>query len=93
MLVVRSAFFQITTERDPPNQPRIQSTDGGIDLRLCAEMKPKVSTLVERLYNFKTSRAPESIRLNVELAKVLLRDMNFIYPVRHIPAAPQLIGY
>jgi hypothetical protein len=61
------------------------TTDGSIDLRLCAEMKPKVSTLVEHLYHFKTSRAPESIRFNVELAKVLLRDMNFIYPVGHYP--------
>ncbi|KAI0280059.1 hypothetical protein BGY98DRAFT_966330 [Russula aff. rugulosa BPL654] len=58
----------------------LATTDGGIDLRLCAVMKPKVSTLVEHLYQFKTSSAPESIRSNVELAKVLLKDMNFIYP-------------
>ncbi len=56
-------------------------------------MKPKVNTLVEHLYHFETSKAPESIRSNVELAKILLRDMNFIYLVSTTPAAPQLIGY
>ncbi|KAN0116036.1 hypothetical protein V8E52_006342 [Russula decolorans] len=53
--------------------------DGGVDFRLFAEMKPNVTTRVEHLYHFKTSKAPESIRFNVELAKMLLRDMNFIY--------------
>jgi hypothetical protein len=47
------------------------------------EMRPNVSTLVEHLYPFKTDKAPESIRFNVELAKMLLRDINFIYLVRH----------
>jgi hypothetical protein len=51
-------------------------------------MKPNVTTRVEHLYHFKTSKAPESIRFNVELAKMLLRDMNFIYPVR--PASVHL---
>ena len=57
--------------------------DGVIDAGLCAEMKPKVTTLVEHRYHFSTSKAPGSIRSNAKLAETLLRDMNFIYPVRH----------
>jgi hypothetical protein len=60
--------------------PMLTTSDGGIDIRLCIEVKPKVTTLVEHRYHFNTSKAPESIRSNVELAKMLLRDMNFIYP-------------
>ena len=45
-------------------------------------MKPEVTTLVKRLYHFNVRKASESIRSNVKLAGVLLRDMNFIYPVR-----------
>ena len=45
-------------------------------------MKPKVTILVEHRYHFNTSKAHESIRFNVKLAEMLLRDMNFIYPVR-----------
>jgi len=63
--------------------PMLTATDGGVDIRLFAEMKPNVTTCVEHLYHFKTSIAPESIRFNVELAKMLLRDMNFIYPEAH----------
>ncbi|KAH9985001.1 hypothetical protein BJV77DRAFT_1162258 [Russula vinacea] len=37
-------------------------------------------TLVEHHYHLNTSKAPESIRSNVKLAKTLLRDMNFIHP-------------
>ena len=48
-------------------------------------MKPKVATLVETLYHFNTSQAPDSIRSNIELAQTLLKDMNFIYPVRQCP--------
>lgn len=54
----------------------------GIDGRLFAAMKPKVTTLVDHLYHFKTRKAPEVIQFNAELAKMLLSDMNFIYPVR-----------
>jgi hypothetical protein len=46
-------------------------------------MKPKVTTLVEHLYHFKLSNAPESISSNAERAQMLLEDMNFIYPVKH----------
>ena len=45
-------------------------------------MKPKVATLVETLYNFKTGPAHTSISYNARRAQVLLRHMNFIYPVR-----------
>ena len=62
----------------------VQATDGsgGVDIRLFAEMKPNVTTRVEHLYHFKTSKAPHSIQSNAELAKMLLKDMNFIYHVR-----------
>jgi len=59
--------------------PMLTATAGGIDFRLFDEMKPNITTRVENLYHFKTSKAPESIRSNVELAKMLLRDTNFIY--------------
>ncbi|KAI9451007.1 hypothetical protein BJY52DRAFT_135147 [Lactarius psammicola] len=48
--------------------------------RLCAEMKPKLATLVEIMYNFKTSQAYTSISSNARRAQELLRDLNFIYP-------------
>ena len=67
-----------------------KTSDGGIDVRLCIEMKPKIMTLVEHRYHFNTSNAPESIRSNVKLAKTLLRDMKFIYPVGTAPVGPRL---
>jgi hypothetical protein len=50
--------------------------------QLGTEMKPKVTTLVENLYNFKTGQAHTSISYNARRAQGLLRHMNFIYPVR-----------
>jgi hypothetical protein len=50
--------------------------------QLGLEMKPKVTTLVENMYNFKTSQAPYSVSYNAIRAQVLLKDMNFVYPVR-----------
>jgi len=88
---------EVLGQRPVGLNPMLVTTDGGIDLRLFAEMKPKVSTLVEHLYHFKTSKAPESILSNVELAKMLLRDMNFIYPEardrgkRHSPYSHPII--
>jgi len=53
-------------------------------------MKPKVAALVETLYHFNTSQAYGSIRSNAKLAEALLKDMNFVYPVRHIsPFSPK----
>jgi hypothetical protein len=54
-------------------------------------MKPNVTIRVEHLYHFKTSKAPESIRFNVEHAKMLLRDMNFIYAVSPVSVPPRLM--
>jgi len=45
-------------------------------------MKPKFATLVEIMYNFKTSQAHASISYNARRAQELLRDLNFVYPVR-----------
>jgi hypothetical protein len=53
-----------------------------IGKQLGAEMKPKIATLVENLYGFKTSQAHNSISHNAKRAQELLRDMNFTYPVR-----------
>jgi hypothetical protein len=50
--------------------------------QLGTEMKPKVTALVENLYNFKTGQAHTSISYNARRAQGLLRHMNFIYPVR-----------
>ena len=50
--------------------------------RLGAELKLRVTTLVEYMYNFETGRAPASIIYNTSRAQELLRDMNFIHPVR-----------
>ena len=50
-------------------------------------MRPKVATLVEIMYNFKASQAHASISYNARRAQELLRDLNFIYPVRlHHPS-------
>ena len=54
----------------------------GSHKRLRAELKPKFATLVEYMYNFNTSQARASIIYNAIRAQELLRDMNFIYPVR-----------
>ncbi len=51
----------------------------GVTQRLGA-MKPKFETLVENMYNFKASEA--QVSHNVRRARQLLRNMNFIYPVR-----------
>jgi len=48
--------------------------------RLGTELKPKLITLVEYMYNFNTSQAPASIIHNTRRTQELLRDMNFIYP-------------
>ena len=56
--------------------------------QLGAEMKPKVATLVETLYSFKTGQAHTSISYNTRRAQVLLRHMNFIYPVRLCHMSP-----
>lgn len=58
----------------------LNATGGTVDPHLCAEMKPKVATLVETLYHFNTSQAHDSIRFNVRLTQMLLKDMNFVYP-------------
>ena len=83
--------------RDLPDIPQvsyvtshIKTSDGGIDVQLCIEMKPKIMTLVEHHYHFNTSKAPESRRSNVKLARTLLRDMNFIDPVGTAPVGPRL---
>ena len=55
--------------------------------QLGTELKPKIITLVEYMYNFNTSQAPASITRNATRTRELLRDMNFIYPVRrHYPS-------
>lgn len=51
-------------------------------MTLVADMKTKIVHPVESLYGFNTSRAPESISKNAELAQGLLTDMTFIYRVR-----------
>jgi len=50
--------------------------------RLGTELKPKCTTLVEYMYNFNTSQAPASVMHNARRTRELLRDLNFIYPVR-----------
>ena len=53
-------------------------------MTLIESMKTKIVHPVEALYGFNTSRAPESISKNAELAQALLTDMTFIYRVRPI---------
>ena len=55
-------------------------------MALLANMNTKITHSVESLYGFNTSRAPESISKNAELAQALLTDMTFIYRVRPIPS-------
>jgi len=58
----------------------MDTTGSGVDPRRYAEMKPNVATLVETLYHFSTSQAPDSLRSNRERSQMLLRNMNFVYP-------------
>ncbi|KAF8267447.1 hypothetical protein EI94DRAFT_1327720 [Lactarius quietus] len=51
-----------------------------IHKQLAAEIKPKVATLVEKMYNFKTSQAPARISFNAGRAQELLTNFKFIYP-------------
>ena len=68
----------------PPTNIYVHSDSRTTSIRkqLGAEMKPKVTTLVENLYNFRTGQAHSSISYNTTRAQVLLKDMNFVYPVR-----------
>jgi hypothetical protein len=66
----------LPTDLDVHSDPRTTN----IRRQLGAEMKPKVTTLVENLYNFKTGQAHASISYNVRRAQGLLRHVNFIYP-------------
>ena len=82
------ASFSLTTRRERVVILRKlhfhwQATGGTVDPQLCAEMKPKVATLVETLYHFNTSQAHDSTRFNIRHTQMLLKDMNFVYPVRH----------
>ena len=85
LLIVSSARTRINaaTSRTFYVKSYRQSTGTNIDPRLFVEMKPKVATLVETLYHFDTSQAYASIRSNAKLAETLLKDLNFVYPVRH----------
>jgi hypothetical protein len=42
-------------------------------------IKPRIAPLVENIYGFNTSHAPESISSNATLAQMLLKDMNFVF--------------
>ncbi|KAI0248434.1 hypothetical protein BJV78DRAFT_1284781 [Lactifluus subvellereus] len=56
--------------------------DTDINTRLRAEIKPRIATLVESMYAFDRKQTHESISYNAQLAQTLLKDMNFVYPVR-----------
>jgi hypothetical protein len=51
--------------------------------QLGTELKPRVTTPVEYMYNFETGQAPASIIYNTRRAQELLTDMTFIYAVCH----------
>ncbi len=53
-------------------------------ITLLTDMKMRVKHLVESLYGFDTSRAPDSISRNAGRAQALLTNMAFIYRVRPI---------
>ncbi|KAH9057257.1 hypothetical protein EDB87DRAFT_1632559, partial [Lactarius vividus] len=58
----------------------IQIEITGTRKRLGAEMKSTCATLVEGVYNFKTSQGQDSISYNARRAHELLKNMNFIHP-------------
>lgn len=57
-------------------------------ITLLADMKMTVKHLVESLYGFDTSRAPDSISRNAGLAQALLTNMAFIYREPNFGATP-----
>ncbi|KAH9008012.1 hypothetical protein EDB84DRAFT_151634 [Lactarius hengduanensis] len=73
--------LQVTVQNPIPNDDFGASTEATrLRTRLCDEMKPRLATLVETMYHFKTSQAHASISYNAGRAQELLRNLNFIYP-------------
>jgi hypothetical protein len=50
-------------------------------MRHLTDIKLRIKQVVEFLYGFDTSRAPESISRNAILAQALLANMTFVYGV------------
>ncbi|KAN0137422.1 hypothetical protein V8E53_004867 [Lactarius tabidus] len=72
--------LQVTVQDPIPIDSESSGETTNISKQLGAEMKPKVTILVENMYNFKTSQALTSISYNARRAQGLLKQMNFIYP-------------
>ena len=53
-------------------------------MKLFMEMKKRIIPAIEFLFGFDTSRAPDRVSHNAELAQALLTNMAFIYRVRPI---------
>ncbi|KAI9451003.1 hypothetical protein BJY52DRAFT_135038 [Lactarius psammicola] len=74
----RHDYTSITFQTSSRQHPSAEVTS--LRKQLCAEMRPKLATLVEYMYGFNTSQAHASIIYNARRAQELLRDRNFIYP-------------
>ncbi|KAH8987524.1 hypothetical protein EDB86DRAFT_2104177 [Lactarius hatsudake] len=72
--------LQVTVQNLIPNDLGASTEATSLRNRLCDEMRPRLATLVETMYHFKTSRAHASISYNAGRAQELLRNLNFIYP-------------
>jgi len=78
---VDAAPLQATAQNPIPiDYEDTRTTGTSIRKQLGAEMKPTVTTLVENMYNFKTSQDHSSISYNARRAQELLKHMNFVYP-------------
>jgi len=65
---------------DPDHSVHSDPRATSIRKQLGAKIKPKIATLVENMYDFKTSHASVSISHNSGSSQELLRDLKFIYP-------------
>jgi hypothetical protein len=62
-------------------------------MELLTDMKSKIKHAVDSLYEFDTSRAPDSISRNVSRAQALLAKTTFVYRVRLIASHLQPTEY
>ncbi|KAH9045897.1 hypothetical protein EDB83DRAFT_1550700 [Lactarius deliciosus] len=72
--------LQVTVQNPILNDSGENTEATSLRKRLCDEMKPRLATLVETMYHFKTSQAHACISYNAGHAQELLRNLNFIYP-------------
>lgn len=68
-------------------QPHLDFQFNCSSMKLLKDIKKKTKFVVESLYEFDTSQAPQSISRNATRAQALLAEITFIYQV-HLVVSP-----